>query len=1568
MSNDNIQQRRRLTLAPAPNLEELQPKESVPTGPENKVKHYLLENNDYRMTDDAFVKSVASFLSVSSNSVEEIIHSLGKDFDKALWCNGTGKILFNSIETISKCDDVAHWLDQIDISIPGPYQVGRSRHLQMLSPSLLVVFTKIMTIEVLYLAYKNAFYNVKTIYKELQERTMDFVQMRSVAISLSSTVAPNGHRQINVPEFNYGDPLGWLSGLYYRSDNNNNNNNSNNNKRKHNHLVNQDLSKIKCFNCQRFGHKADVCRDNRNNQHVDKKSRDTKQCNICRSSEHWTNQCPRNKSSSMTCVSDTLPYLYISINFDSNLIKAKVDTGSEINFIDFRLVPKEMVMTSDLFVTGVNGHTVPSLGQASVPVIFTSNRGQITRKINFELTDRAGLCLLGIDTIMSCKASFGEGNSKLEMNDATGNTHIINLSRDVKSPSLTVDESKSYKNNIKKVYQTLLSKNDPINGIQKIVKELDNVTTNIADGLGNISNDMDWQETVKSELNRNQRRMLNRCMAPRIKNSISIVDNEAEVVNEDMKDWKQRNVTLQPPNYCFQRVHIDVITGLPNAKYHGKTVNALLVVVDALSKMNRLIPTTTTLKSHGVISLFNREIFKLHGLPKQIISDSDSKFTSKLFKKLEAMYNIKINHSNPTHHQSNGQVEHLLQSSVENHKVSWAECIDNIEFAINNTVHSTTGYSPFTIYLGSNPLSPLNLLDTFTPNFNDNTDIKITENHKLKEIIRDIVIKRINEGNAISKARYDHNKVENNIKSGDLVYVRRDRDTHINKTEPIYSGPLLVNGVDTRGNVEVKDYVAGADGSTSKDLLVNPRFIKTLKPLLATGNPVHTEGAENAQGNPVHTEGAENAQGYPVHTEGAEDAQSYPVHTEGTENVQGYPVHTEGTENVQDYPVHTEGAQGARDNLDGRVGDDRTLYQDLNKIQSTLQGQGVTGGDQGIVSQAPGDIYDDVPNTADWTKQRVVLNDTLKKVEESIGKGKNKLQVKDNNRVIGKEDIVITNYNISKINYDDIKINFIEILHQYRQQLSSPTTTKYFNMKEMNSIRIIQSLQQNNNDSPTKDIVNSIGVITSRAWLKPLFIVKSKRTFKYQGNGRSRTEYLININDCEVWMPNDLVNQQHVRAVSKTQQVSLAIVSTAWYVGLGHNLRRENVRFRFNPSIFNDNQIDWLPPHLENLYVDFIDYDGEQGPPIIRNLPYKVKYLVVEGELEEIYLPQSLTTLAIDSIQNLRLLHGLSNNKNLTTLLMYSATITPTDSTFRFPDTLTNLFIEDIKPPTNFLFRSSLIKLSFFSQPLISLDNLQNQYPTIPVIKNLHKLKHLNLSPWDVQYRTFDFPPSLETLELSHTNNIYDIGNCVLLPSLKEISIHSNRRKRLPEPLFSSCTQLETLKIDIGNADRFHYLESIQHLTIFNECNWFESKTPIRLPKNLVSLKSYCNLNLQLSLPPTLTKLCVPRFTGITSFPSSIRFLRMSTKLLPNGTQCFDIDNNKVLPSNVDKLDLDLVSAYPLRIDDILFQTNVSRLNIYKLNQGEAEMPFYFQIRRLSKDSCIILEKKRFVGGIIQFK
>ncbi|EGG15508.1 hypothetical protein DFA_10349 [Cavenderia fasciculata] len=299
--------------------------------------------------------------------------------------------------------------------------------------------------------------------------------------------------------------------------------------------------------------------------------------------------------------------------------------------------------------------------------------------------------------------------------------------------------------------------------------------------------------------------------------------------------------------------------------------------------------------------------------------------------------------------------------------------------------------------------------------------------------------------------------------------------------------------------------------------------------------------------------------------------------------------------------------------------------------------------------------------------------------------------------------------------------------------------------------------------------------------------------------------------------------------------------------------------------------------------------------------------------------------------------------KNLTTL--HVDCLTSIDKYFQFPPTLTNLSIEYIQSPDGLplIFPSSLVSLSVYSSTLLSLDNLlsletleiKGGYNNTPVIKNLLKLKHLKCK---VRYLTTDLPSSLESLKLSETSNIVDSKYGALPSGLKKIKI-------------------------------IYY--SIKYLTILDESDCFDIETPIRLPRNLISLKSNCNLNLQLSLPPTLTKLCVPRFTGITSIPSSIRFLRTSTISEPQNGQCIErfsdnTEHSLILPSNIDRLDLDLDLFEPLRIDDILFQTNITRLNIYRFNKEK--IPFQFQIRRLSKDTSIMIESKTSFGGFIQFK
>ena len=52
----------------------------------------------------------------------------------------------------------------------------------------------------------------------------------------------------------------------------------------------------------------------------------------------------------------------------------------------------------------------------------------------------------------------------------------------------------------------------------------------------------------------------------------------------------------------------------------------------------------------------------------------------------------------------------LLRAIIQKNLKSWDECLPLFEFAYNRTVHSTTGFSPFEIVYGFNPLTPMDLI------------------------------------------------------------------------------------------------------------------------------------------------------------------------------------------------------------------------------------------------------------------------------------------------------------------------------------------------------------------------------------------------------------------------------------------------------------------------------------------------------------------------------------------------------------------------------------------------------------------------------------------------------------------------------------------------------------------------------------------------------------------------------------------------------------------------------------------------------------------------------------------
>ena len=101
---------------------------------------------------------------------------------------------------------------------------------------------------------------------------------------------------------------------------------------------------------------------------------------------------------------------------------------------------------------------------------------------------------------------------------------------------------------------------------------------------------------------------------------------------------------------------MDFITDLPT-KFRQH--DSIMVVVDKLSKAAHFIPVKYTHKAIKIADIFIKEIFRLHGVPKVIISDRDAKFTGNFWKSLFKGLGTQLNFSTMYHPQIDGKTEQM---------------------------------------------------------------------------------------------------------------------------------------------------------------------------------------------------------------------------------------------------------------------------------------------------------------------------------------------------------------------------------------------------------------------------------------------------------------------------------------------------------------------------------------------------------------------------------------------------------------------------------------------------------------------------------------------------------------------------------------------------------------------------------------------------------------------------------------------------------------------------------------------------------------------------------------------
>ena len=190
---------------------------------------------------------------------------------------------------------------------------------------------------------------------------------------------------------------------------------------------------------------------------------------------------------------------------------------------------------------------------------------------------------------------------------------------------------------------------------------------------------------------------------------------------------------LQPievPEWKWEQITMDFIVGLPKTT---KSHDAIWVIVDRLTKSAHFIPIKMTHSLEQLAELYVREVVRLHGVPKAIISDRDARFTSKFWKSVQQAMGTKLNFSTAFHPQTDGQTERtnqtledMLRACVLEFKGAWSKYLPLIEFSYNNSYQATIGMAPYEALYGRRCKSPVHWYETgeslvTAPDFVENT-------------------------------------------------------------------------------------------------------------------------------------------------------------------------------------------------------------------------------------------------------------------------------------------------------------------------------------------------------------------------------------------------------------------------------------------------------------------------------------------------------------------------------------------------------------------------------------------------------------------------------------------------------------------------------------------------------------------------------------------------------------------------------------------------------------------------------------------------------------------------------
>lgn len=267
----------------------------------------------------------------------------------------------------------------------------------------------------------------------------------------------------------------------------------------------------------------------------------------------------------------------------------------------------------------------------------------------------------------------------------------------------------------------------------------------------------------------------------------------------------------------FDHTFIDFVGPLPESEDGNKYI---FTATCNLTKMLVAVPTKDCTAQSTAECLVENVILR-YNFPSEISSDNAKNFIANMLKRINALLKIKRILTTVYHPNSNiverqhRSLNTYLRAYVEENDTRWDKLLKYATFVYNNTVHTTTGFTPHELAHGFKIQIPTSISKSREPfNYDDLAgEIKAKIKQSLEIAKEKLTLRKI-----ANKKIYDRKTNPLDVKVGDLVLMKNF--VKANKFDNVYEGPFRV--------IDVKDqYVTIM--KKNKPMKVNKDHLKISK-------------------------------------------------------------------------------------------------------------------------------------------------------------------------------------------------------------------------------------------------------------------------------------------------------------------------------------------------------------------------------------------------------------------------------------------------------------------------------------------------------------------------------------------------------------------------------------------------------------------------------------------------------------------------------------------------------------------------------------------------------------------